>query len=331
MEHDFVMCVREVKNKQFIPEPGKSRFLLVPEGELPSPTQAVGAAKWVKELNEEATWGTDVRRGADQPRARGDILIFVHGYNNSQEIVMQRHRRLKADLRAAGYKGAVMSFDWPSADATLNYLEDRHDAKKTALQLVSGGIRLLAKQQRPDCAIKISLLGHSTGAYVIREAFDDADDAELMNNAWMISQIAFVGGDVSSASMGLNRSRSRSVFEHCVRFTNYSNRHDYVLKIPNAKRVGMAPRVGRVGLPESVSNKAINVDCSAYFKQLKADANIQAEDQRQEIGTFEHSWHIGNRIFTEDLFETIKGDRDRQTFLTRGADDEGNLVLTRKG
>jgi esterase/lipase superfamily enzyme len=71
---------------------------------------------------------------------RGDILIFIHGYNNSQDIVMKRHRQLKADLALAGWQGAVVSFDWPSADMTLNYLEDRHDAKQTALQLVTDGI-----------------------------------------------------------------------------------------------------------------------------------------------------------------------------------------------
>ena len=62
---------------------------------------------------------------------------------------MKRHRQLKQDLQSVGYKGAVMSFDWPSADSPLNYLEDRHDAKITAMQLVTDGIRLLAKNKGP--------------------------------------------------------------------------------------------------------------------------------------------------------------------------------------
>jgi esterase/lipase superfamily enzyme len=56
----------------------------------------------------------------DTKKDREDILVFIHGYNNDQKIVMQRHRQLKKDLQAVGFKGAVMSFDWPSADSELN-------------------------------------------------------------------------------------------------------------------------------------------------------------------------------------------------------------------
>ncbi len=62
------------------------------------------------------------------------MLVFIHGYNNSHEIIMQRHRTLKKNLKEKGFKGLLVSFDWPSADHPLNYLEDRSDAKATALQ-----------------------------------------------------------------------------------------------------------------------------------------------------------------------------------------------------
>ena len=145
---------------------------------------------------------------------------------------------------------------------TLNYLEDRHDAKQTALQLVTDGITLFAEEQGTDCTINVHLLGHSTGAYVIREAFDDADDASLANNSWLVSQIALIGGDVSSASLSDTTASAESLYRHCTRLTNYSNRHDAVLKLSNAKRVGMAPRVGRVGLPTDAPSKAVDIDCS---------------------------------------------------------------------
>jgi len=32
--------------------------------------------------------------------------------------------------------------------------------------------------------MNIHVLGHSTGAYVLTEAFDDADDTNLANSAW---------------------------------------------------------------------------------------------------------------------------------------------------
>lgn len=315
MSEDFVMCARAVKGGQFISEPGKSLYLLVPqESPAPLPEHKKNPGEWVKKLRQSSVWGPDSR---DPQKDRGDILVFIHGYNNSQETVMQRHRQLKLDLQAIGYKGAVMSFDWPSANSAMNYLEDRHDAKICAMQLVTDGIRLLAKEQGPGCVINIHLLGHSMGAYVIREAFDDADDTHMEQASWMVSQIAFIGGDISSESLAQGNPSTEAIYRHCARFTNYSNGADSVLKLSNAKRVGVAPRVGRAGLPENIPPKAVNVDCTDYFQLLEADKAIRDADQKAEIGTFDHSWHIGNRIFTRDLFETLKGDLDRRLLPTR--------------
>jgi pimeloyl-ACP methyl ester carboxylesterase len=330
MSEDFIMCARAVKNNKFISEPGKSLYLLVPQdAAVPLPEHKKNAGEWIKNLRESSIWRPAASDpDPDRQKDRGDILVFIHGYNNSQEIVMKRHRQLKQDLQSVGYKGAVMSFDWPSADSPLNYLEDRHDAKITAMQLVTDGIRLLAKEQGPDCAINMHLLGHSTGAYVIREAFDDADDALLNQASWTVSQIAFIGGDISSDSLSQDNPSTEAIYRHCTRFTNYSNGADSVLKLSNAKRVGVSPRVGRVGLPEKIPPKAVNVDCTDYFARLDSDDSVKSADQKAEIGTFDHSWHIGNRVFTLDLFELIKGDLDRNLFPTREV-ELGSLRLKR--
>lgn len=325
MPERFVMCARAVRRGTFIAEPGPTRYLQVPEGQLPAPAHARPAGAWFKQLRSAATWGRDAR---DPARARGDLLVFVHGYNNDQAMVLARHDRLRADLAAAGFKGELLTFDWPSANMALNYVEDRHDAKRTALQLVRDGIAPLAARQAPDCTVNVHLLGHSTGAYVIREAFDDADDARLANNGWTVSQIALIGADVSSASLAEGNSASESLYRHCARLTNYSNAGDAVLKLSNAKRLGMAPRAGRVGLPADAPAGAVEVDCSGYFARLLADPQVRATDQAAELGAFDHSWHIGNRVFTRDLFETLKGDLDRGLLPTR-AQEGGRLILVR--
>lgn len=321
----FLICTRKVQGGRFIPEPGPAKYLLVPENERPKPEHEMEEKAWLRRLRKAATWGKDSR---DPRRARGDVLVFVHGYNNSQEVVMARHRRLKLDLAAAGFRGEVMSFDWPSADMALNYIEDRHDAKQTAMQLVTAGVRVLSEQQAPDCAINVHLLGHSTGAYVIREAFDDADDAKLDNAGWMASQVVFIGADVSASSLRADSDSSASLYRHCVRLTNYSNQYDSVLKLSNVKRAGMAPRAGRAGLPAGAPEKAVDVDCTEYFGLLKEDASVKAADQTEVTGTFDHSWHIGNRVFAQDLFETLRGDLDRHVVPTRALVG-GKLKLTR--
>lgn len=325
VEKDFVLCARSVGSGGFASEPGPSSYLLVPPGRLPLPSQAVGAAAWARAVRDAAVWGRDSRTGGE----RGDILFFIHGYNSAQETVMGRHRRIKEDLSGAGFKGIVVSFDWPSSDMALNYLEDRHDAKETALQLVNGGIALLAEMQAPDCSINIHCLAHSTGALVLREACDDADDARLATSGWMMSQVALFGGDISSASLRAGCATTDSLFRHCARLTNYSNGADSVLKLSDAKRMGVAPRVGRVGLPGDAPAKAVNVDCTDYFRQLVSDVEIREADQMAEIGAFDHSWYIGNRLFARDLSETLRGDLEGSAFPTRGIDTLGRLRLVR--
>ena len=328
MPNDLIICARRVKGATFVAEPGPSLFVSAP-GDAVAHTPAMGRARsnvdpWMKELMKQAIWGKDSRTGAP----RGDILVFVHGYNNDRAIVLRRQRRLRSDLAAAGYKGAVISFDWPSENMALNYVEDRHDAKMTAMQLVTDCISLLAERQTPDCCINVHLLGHSTGCLVIREAFDDADDTELRTASWLVSQIAFIGGDISAASMSEGSDSTQSLYRHCIRLTNYSNRMDSVLKLSNAKRVGISPRVGRIGLPGDAPDKAVDVDCSDYYRMLSTVNEVKQADQNEAIGSFDHSWHIGNRVFAADLFETLRGDFDRTQIPTRALRD-GKLILTR--
>ena len=90
--------------------------------------------------------------------------------------------------------------------------------------------------------------------------------ATIASVNWTVSQIAFISGDISSSSMEAGDSETESIYRHCLRLTNYSNTHDEVLQISNVKRIGVAPRVGRVGLPDLAPPQALNVDCSVYYQ-----------------------------------------------------------------
>ena len=319
---DFVMSVRAVEAGQFVADVGDTQYLVVSDGCDPSPNDAIAANDWFNQVRKASIWNNA------SSEERGDILFVVHGYNMSETEVMDRHRRLKLDLFAAGFKGVLVSFDWPSGDKALAYLSDRHNAKQTAMQLVTDGIAYLSKEQTPDCTINVHVLGHSTGAYVIREAFDDADDTNVQNAGWSVSQIVFAAGDVSSDSMSSEDGGAESVYRHCVRLTNYSSRHDVALDLSNVKRLGTAPRVGRIGLPDDAPTTAVNIDCTSYYDQLTQDgSNIRASDQPNGfVGMQSHSWYFGNKMFTQDLFCVLIG-KDRTVIPTRDIGQDGKMNL----
>ncbi len=314
---DYLLTVRRVRKNKFDAEPGRTRFLEVPGKRLPTPAHAIKQAAWVDAVMAEGHTHSNQRTGEDC----GDIAVLVHGYNNDAKSIMWRHRRLKTDLAAAGFKGVLVSFDWPSDDRALNYLEDRSDAKMTALRLVDDCISLLASAQFRGCEYNVHVVAHSTGAYVVREGFDDADDRPgIAATNWNVSQLCLVGADVSSRSMSASDSKSSSIYRHCTRLTNYQNPYDKVLKLSNIKRVGVAPRVGRIGLPDDHSDKAVNVNCGAYFAR---------KDRKKAtfIGAYDHSWYFGDKVFARDLAATLQGDIDRHFIPGRQKDEHGALHL----
>jgi hypothetical protein len=314
---DYLLSVRRVRKQEFSAEPGRTRFLRIPGNRLARPAYAIKEADWVDAVMAEGRTHTNHSTGHDC----GDVAVLVHGYNNDAKSIMWRHRRMKTDLEDAGFKGVLVSFDWPSDDRALNYLEDRSDAKITALRLVDDCISLLASAQFRGCEFNVHVIAHSTGAYVVREAFDDADDRPaIAASNWNVSQICFAGADVSSRSLSENDSKSSSLYRHCTRLTNYQNPYDSVLKLSNVKRVGVAPRAGRIGLPIGHADKAVNVNCGTYFA---------GKDRRKAtfIGAFDHSWYFGDKAFARDLAATLNGDVDRYFIAGRQRDERGALHL----
>ena len=328
---NFFISVRNVITKNgyaFGNEPGTTRYLEVPETEIPHPkNHQLSQAEWLKKVLKRAETGKHDKdpHNPISEYSYGDILIFVHGYNNSMEDVMLRHNLLQKRLREQGYKGAIVSFDWPSATRTLGYMEDRSDAKATAYKLVKDGIAILARNQlaqdRNKCDIDVHLLGHSTGAYVIREAFYEASQVRNISRInWQVSQLIFIGGDIARKSLLATDSKSQALFKHAIRITNYQNPFDSALKISNVKRLGTEPRVGRVGLPDNCPENIVNVNVGSLWSSLSPDDSSAS-------GNWSHSWHFDNATFAKDLFYTLEGDIDRASIPTRKLEN-GQLILT---
>jgi esterase/lipase superfamily enzyme len=294
---DYVFTSRGIVRGAFGSDPGPTRFLTVPANAADTrPGHGITRRAFFDRIVAEAG-------------PTGDVLIYVHGFNTDPATMLVRHRLIRAGLQADGYRGVVVSYDWPAASSALNYLEDRTDAKITALRLVTDGIAPFARFVTQDCRISVHVLAHSMGAFVLREAFDDADDRPAVAAAgWTLSQVMIAAGDVSADSMGITATSS-SLYRHAVRLTNYSNPYDAVLSISGVKRVGVSPRVGRIGLPDVVPAKAVNVDCGDHYDSRRADF--------AGIANADHSWWFSDRTFLRDVHYTLKGALDRDVIPTR--------------
>jgi len=302
----YWISVRGVSGDTFTNDPsdlGKTRYLVVPHGQTPRPGHAIKPSAWLKAVMAHFPPDKNGKRW-------GDIVFFVHGYNNTVENVALRQKLLAEGLESAGFDSLVISFDWPSGDTALGYLDDRHDATITAFRLVDDAIRLFLNVRDENCFINIHVVAHSMGAFLVREAFRDADNTSA-SVAWTANQVVFVAGDVSSSSLATGNTISDGLYNHSQRLTNYFSYMDQPLQTSNLKRLGLAPRVGRVGLPENTPASALDVNCTARFRVLGQDV-LDAV-----TGDPTHSWYFHDPQWLQDLAFTLAGKIDRNAIPTR--------------
>jgi hypothetical protein len=310
----FWISVRAVSGQEFTSdiELGATRYLKVPDNETPAPRHAIGKAQWTNEVIASFPLGPSYEPGG-RPVPSGDIAFLVHGYNNGVADADRAQHELQQGLDANNFSCRVICFDWPSGKDPLAYLRDLDHARLTAIRLVTGGVKLFVAALAKDCNIRVHALGHSMGAFVVREAFDHADDGADTRTNWTANQLVLFAGDVDAPSFSANDADTESLYRHCYRLTNYFNGHDEILQISNVKRFGVEPRVGRVGLPADAPEKAVNVDCSDYFEKTYG-----TQAGTLEYASLTHSWYFTDTMFMKDLATTLRGTIDRNKIPTRG-------------
>lgn len=309
---DYFLSVRGRQGDGYSNRMGGAKYLAVPEtAGTYSKSHEIRVTQWVRDV--QAAAGATAQE-------KGHIVVFVHGFNTDQWDMLERHRKIRKGLGAQGFKGVVISYDWPSDGSVLGYTSDRRDARRSADLLFSNGITRLSKLQTADCDYNIHVLAHSMGAYLVREAFDYADDDHVTaQKSWTVSQVAFVAADTSSKSMKAGNPKTSSLLRHSTRVTNYYSPFDEVLSVSEVKRIGVSRRLGRVGMPQDRAEKAVNLYCGKFFN----DNRIGFGD-----GTaITHCWYFDAPRFYEDLFHTVMGKLDREVIPTRGRTDQGNLAL----
>lgn len=262
----------------------------------------VDQMEWVKAILAELTTEGN---GIDP-----EILFFVHGFNVSFEAARQSHQQYQAALAAAQWNGVFISFDWPSDGLAVAYLDDRSNARRTANELVSGGIALLEKMQVKGCNIPVHVMCHSMGAFVLREAITWA--YQDVPEDWRVGQVLMAAADIEAAKMSAGTPVADAFAKHCGRITVYTNRYDKALAVSNVKRFGLAPRLGRVGLPDDAPATMCGVDCSALFDAVDPALGPHLDP----VAT--HCFYFSQPVFWQDVVLTLAGGIDRSVIPTRG-------------
>ena len=244
---------------------------------------------------------------------KGDLLFFVHGYNVSFDSSCKSNIANAKTLKDNLWPGIFVGFDWPSLGlAVPGYPWDKSNALNALAQFIQLGLGPFVAQRTPDCAVTVSMMAHSMGALLLREALTWAPAHPFTNTKdWSVSQLILVAADVSTASLNRDQPGGRSIDHYVGRTTSYYNHYDAVLQVSDVKNGEPTDRAGRVGLTPNVPSSFCQVDASALFI-----AQHQLIEEALNVA-LPHCFYFQQPEFWQDVVLTLAGGIDRHALPTR--------------
>ncbi|WP_211264802.1 alpha/beta fold hydrolase [Litoreibacter arenae] len=236
---------------------------------------------------------------ATQAEAQSDdVLIYVHGFNTRQRDMLARHKLIEDGLRAEGYRGAVISFDWPSRGKSTSYARDLRMAGKVGKYLVEGGVLpLLDSTWKP----RVHLICHSMGAFITLDGFARfGDSSGPGSGAWKVDEILFAAGDAHRRDFEKGAAGALVLRHHSKRLTNYYSNDDEVLTLAFAYHG--KPRVGLSGMPDLVFAEHVDLYATERYRHIKPTFPDDTEAQ-----LFSHRWWFEDARFLKDAALTLAG------------------------
>ena len=106
-----------------------------------------------------ADWQAGLR-AAMQRGGRNQVLLFIHGYNNSFDEALYRTAQIAYDVR---FRGAVAMFSWPSVDRVAGYPIDSNNAEWSIADFQAALSRILSATGSSE----IYIIAHSMGNQVV--------------------------------------------------------------------------------------------------------------------------------------------------------------------
>lgn len=202
---------------------------------------AVGLGGWsikkVEAIRPGESFAADV--------GRRDVLIYVHGFNQTFETAVLDAARLSDGLK---FSGETMLFSWPSKNSMMNYIYDRESAlwSRDALE------DMLDQLVREPSVGTIHIVAHSMGTMVTVEALRQLYDRRGASMASRFGAIVLASPDIDMDSFTSSVSRLGG-FSHKIT----------VLTVASDRALGamrdMAGGVTRVGIAEKGQLDALGV------------------------------------------------------------------------
>ena len=174
----------------------------------------------------------------DRLRLAGSrVLVFVHGFADDAEKVIQRHLAIKRQLLSGI---TLVSFDWPAGNDIDPYKTDKANATLSAPKLMTDCLNILVAGKLFDAG-NIHLFAHSMGGYVTETAFQGQSSIK-------INHVVMAAADVDQSNYGRNSTSLKNFLGKCTDLTAYWSTDDAaLLELERMKQVRASRTEGLSG------------------------------------------------------------------------------------
>ncbi len=227
---------------------------------------------------------------------RKDVVIFIHGFNNSFNDAAARLAEVWHFLRR---QGVPLLYTWPSgAGGLYGYLRDRESAEYTIFHLKQT-LAMLASM--PEVK-RIHIIAHSLGTHVITTALREMIIArraagENPHDSLRISNLILVAPDMD---IGVVRQRLMAEqFGPAIdQITVYTAQTDLALEVSSYMMSGK-----RLG---NLKSTDFDAKAKAIFASEKNVSFVNVLDASSFIG---HSYFLDSPAASSDVIRVLEGNR----------------------
>lgn len=182
-----------------------------------------------------------------RPASERDILIYVHGFNNTFAEGVLRMAQLTHDL---DLNATPIHFAWPSAANPLGYERDRGSAlfSRDALE----GVITSAKGAG---ARRIIIIAHSMGSFLTMETLRQMDIAKPGRVGRDVHGVVLISPDIDVAVF---RTQARRIKKLPDVFAIFVSEHDRALQL-SARLTGEPNRLGTLNDPAEIADLSVTI------------------------------------------------------------------------
>lgn len=187
--------------------------------------------------------------------AGGDLLIYVHGYNNDLDKAIRNLGTIEEHYIKEGSPiKHLLLFSWPSQGKKIKYRNDMKDAEESGQALARNIMKLqkfyetyFKDGDQTFCGRKIHILAHSSGARVLQHAMNYLRNGQYgMNIGVIFEEAILAAADVDDFMLETHQPLGY-LCEISNRVHNYNNKKDVALTISRTTK-NSNPRLGQKGV-----------------------------------------------------------------------------------